>query len=220
MATDERSVLPRTRSEAIAAELRRLILAGEYPPGARLRQTEIAERFAVSTTPVREAFTALAREGLVRQDPHRGVVVFAPSTDELNEIYEMRAVLEPLATELAAKRLTDEDLATLEGYVKQMRKATPEDYPALNTAFHALIYAAAARPRLFDTIASLREASSSYISLTVRDYDEAYRRQVDAEHEEILAALQQRAPRKAAKAIREHLQHNQQHVGRLVANAG
>lgn len=211
-------ILPRTRAEAIANELRRLILAGEYPPGAHLRQAEIAERFAVSTTPVREAFTALAREGLVRQDAHRGVVVFQPSLDELNEIYEIRAVLEPLAAELAARKLTDKDLAELDRLVTEMRSATPEAYPLLNRDFHAIIYAAAGRPRLLDTISTLREASASYLTLTVRHYDVGYRDQVQAEHEQILDALQVRAGKRAAKAIREHLQHNQQHVAKLVAD--
>src|SRR5213593_1234309 len=83
---------PRTRAEAIAAELRRAILVGELAPGDRLRQAEMAERYGVSTTPVREAFTALAGEGLVRQDAHRGVVVFSPSVDEVSETYEIRIV--------------------------------------------------------------------------------------------------------------------------------
>jgi DNA-binding GntR family transcriptional regulator len=73
------SIVPLTRSEAVAGELRRMIQSGEFPPGARLRQAEIAARFGMSTTPVREAFMILAQEGIVRQDAHRGVVVFQPS---------------------------------------------------------------------------------------------------------------------------------------------
>jgi len=62
-----------TRAQAVADELRRMIEEREFPPGAHLRQAQIAKSFGVSTTPVREAFTALAREGMVQQDAHRGV---------------------------------------------------------------------------------------------------------------------------------------------------
>src|ERR1700747_1182118 len=98
-----------TRAAAVADGIREMIRSGELPPGTHLRQTDFAERFGVSTTPVREAFVALAREGLVTQDAHRGVVVFRPSLQELDEIYEIRIALEPLATEIAAKQLSEDD---------------------------------------------------------------------------------------------------------------
>jgi DNA-binding GntR family transcriptional regulator len=211
------SLLPLTRASAVASELRRLIQGGEMEPGTRLRQTEIAERFGVSTTPVREAFMTLAREGLVRQDAHRGVVVFAPSTSELAEIYEMREVLEPLATKLAAKKIGDEELGELDEIVDQMRTASPEEYAALNRGFHAKIYQAADRPRLLDIIETLREAAASYLLLTVRQYDEKYRAQVQHEHEEIVRQLRSGTPAKAARATREHLEHNAAHVRTLIS---
>src|SRR5437879_3251312 len=85
---------PPTRAGAVAAHLRQLIMAGDLTPGTHLRQAEVAERFGVSTAPVREAFVILARQGLVRQDAHRGVVVFSPSRHELTEIYDLRKALE------------------------------------------------------------------------------------------------------------------------------
>src|SRR4051794_36845388 len=112
-----RSIVPATRAEAVATELRRLITSGELAPGTHLRQTDIAARFGVSTTPVREAFMILAREGVVRQDAHRGVVVFEPSVKDVTETYEIREVLEGLAAELATKQLTDDDLQALEALV-------------------------------------------------------------------------------------------------------
>src|SRR2546429_2131111 len=153
MAVQERSsIVPATRSEAVASELRRLIQSGELPPGTRLRQAEIAARFGMSTTPVREAFMMLAREGVVRQDAHRGVVVFQPSLDELTESYEIREVLEGLAAERGAGNLTDEDLDALDAIVKQMRSAKPARYVELNRDFHRRIYQAAGRKRLFEMI--------------------------------------------------------------------
>jgi DNA-binding GntR family transcriptional regulator len=93
----------------VAEELRRLILSGELKAGARLRQVELAQRFNVSTTPVREAFTVLARQGLVRHDVQRGVVVFSPSEKDVRENYELRIALEPLATEIAARTMGAEE---------------------------------------------------------------------------------------------------------------
>jgi DNA-binding GntR family transcriptional regulator len=215
-ASQNRSIVPLTRSEAVASELRRMIQAGELPPGTRLRQAEIAARFGMSTTPVREAFTILAREGVVRQDAHRGVVVFEPSLDDLTETYEIREALEGLAAGLAAKRLTDEDLDALGAIVEAMRSAEPSRYVELNRDFHRGIYAVADRPRLFEMIEQLRDIASSYIDITVRQYDPAYRDAVQREHEAIYAALGQRDRRRATQLVREHIRHNAGHVGKLV----
>src|ERR1700759_28088 len=82
-----------TRAAAVVAELRRLILSGELPAGTHLRQVELAERFGVSTTPVREALMVLGRLGLVRHDAQRGVVVFTPTVRDVLENYELRIAL-------------------------------------------------------------------------------------------------------------------------------
>jgi DNA-binding GntR family transcriptional regulator len=210
------AIVPTTRSEAVAAELRRLIQSRELAPGVRLRQADIAARFGVSTTPVREAFTALAQEGFVRQDAHRGVVVFEPSLVELTETFEIRQALEPLATALAAAQLTEEDLAVLRKLVAEMRTAKPRTYFELNRLFHRRIYAAARRERLFEIIEQLREVAASYIAMSVRQYDPAYRDQVHAEHEALLVALVERDGVRAGALIREHLRHNSEHIATLV----
>jgi DNA-binding GntR family transcriptional regulator len=208
--------LPLTRAGAVTAELRRLIRSGEIPPGTRLRQVEIAERFRVSTTPVREAFAALAREGLVRQDSHRGVVVFEPSVEELDEIYRIRELLEPWATELAAKRLSPEEVAALVEIVDEMRDAEPARYAELNRSFHGLIYAGAGLPRLDAIIDGLRSAASSYLGMTVTQYDDRYRQQVHKEHQQILALVRDGTPKQAGRAVRDHLRHNAEHVAALI----
>jgi DNA-binding GntR family transcriptional regulator len=210
--------IPGTRAAAVARELRTLILSGEIPPGNHLRQAEIARRFGVSTTPVREAFVALAREGLVRRDAHRGVVVFSPSLSELAEIYEMRAALESLATELAATTLSARKLAAIARVVERMRDAEPRRCVVLNAELHSRIYAACGRPRLVELIDELRDAASSYqdISLGVEGYDGPYREQVQREHEEILAALRCGDPKRAGRAVRAHLERSAVHLSDLV----
>jgi DNA-binding GntR family transcriptional regulator len=204
----------------VADELRRLIKSGELKPGTRLYQAEIARRIGVSTTPVREAFMRLAREGLIRQDAHRGVMVFLPSLAELRENYEIRVALEELATRLAAKQLTDEDLDRLDELASEM-KATddPHHYLALNSAFHARIYAAANRLRLAELIENLRDAAAAYISLLENEDDPAYAQQVQEEHEKIAASLRARKASAAAKAMGEHLRNSVDHIARSVVKA-
>jgi DNA-binding GntR family transcriptional regulator len=206
-------VLGATRSAAVAAEIRRLILSGDLQPGERLRQAELAERFNVSTTPVREAFTALAREGLVRHDVQRGVVVFTPTAGDIRENYEIRLALEPLATELSAKPISDQDLRRLAGLIDQMGcTEDPLEYQPLNREFHRTIYAAAGRPRLIELIESLRDAFEAYISYDAATRpDQTYLASAHSEHEAIAEALTARAPTRARKLMTEHLSHNLAH---------
>ena len=210
------SVLLPTRAGAVAERVRELIRSGELAPGTHLRQDEIAARFGVSSTPVREAFLALEREGLVRRHPHRGVIVFMPSVEELAQLYEIRAVLEPLATEIAAKRLSEDDLVALERIVAEMRTARPKRFVELNDELHTRIYAAADRPRLREIIDGLREPAANYISMNVDLYDREYRAEVQAEHEAVLEALQSRSAKRAARAMREHLEHSGKHIVSLI----
>lgn len=202
---DGRRNAPSTRSEAVADELRRLIQTGELGPGTRLRQADIASRFMVSTTPVREAFASLARDGLVRQDAHRGVVVSAPSVDELRETFEIRGVLEAFAADLAARNLTTDDLEALDGIVFEMRDAAPDRYVDLNRAFHRRIYAAARRPRLLEVIDQLREVSANHLNVTVQRRGRAYRHRVQAEHEAIVNALHRKDAELASRLVGEHV---------------
>ena len=213
------SVLLPTRAGAVAERVRELIRSGELAPGTHLRQDEIAARFGVSSTPVREAFLALEREGLVRRHPHRGVVVFMPSVEELSELYEIRAQLEPLATEIAAKKLSEDDLAALERTVAEMRNAGPKRYLELNSELHNRIYAAADRPRLRELIDGLREQSAAYVALNADVYDRAYRDQVQTEHEALVEALRSRAPKRVARAMRLHLENSGAHIVSLIEQA-
>ena len=209
--------LPPTRAGAVAADLRLRIQTGEIPPGSRLRQAEIAERYGVSTTPVREAFVTLAREGLVRQDAHRGVISFAPSVAELSEIYEIRTALEPMATRIAASQITSATLDELDKIVARMRRAKGPDYSALNSELHTKIYSAADRPRLLDIIENLRRAASGYLMVAINKYDEPYAGAVQAEHEAIVESLRNGTPAKAARLMRQHLENSAREVTSLLA---
>jgi DNA-binding GntR family transcriptional regulator len=217
--TIDDTLLPPTRAGAVAEQLRRLIQSGEIAPGSRLRQNEVAARFGVSTTPVREAFAELSRDGIVRLDAHRGATVFRPSLDELIEIYEIRGALEPLAAERAAARATAEELAELEAIYLKMKKTTdPARYVELNHVFHATIYDMAGKPRLAGIIEGLRKSALNYIFLTnPQPANKAFAAKVQEQHEEIIEALRARQGKRAARATKEHLQTTLTHITSLVS---
>jgi DNA-binding GntR family transcriptional regulator len=203
-----------TITDALVEALREEIRSGKLEPGSRLRQVDVAQRFSVSTTPVREAFAMLEREGLLVSSPHRGVVVFQPTLGDLTETYEIRIPLEALATEKGVENMTDDDLVQLKRLLDQMQEAAenPKRYSELNLKFHATIYRAAKRPKLEKLILDLREASAAYLRLHEATLPNGYETQRD--HTAIYEACVARAPKRAAKAMTAHLQHTVDHVSR------
>jgi DNA-binding GntR family transcriptional regulator len=203
-----------TITDALVDALRDEIRTGEIEPGSRLRQADVAQRFQVSTTPVREAFAALEREGLLVSSPHRGVVVFKPTVEDLKETYEIRIPLEALATEKAAENMTDDDLVAIKRLLDRMADAADDRkrYSRLNLEFHSAIYRIARRPKLEKLIMELRESSAAYLRLYAAKSPNG--RETQQEHQAIYDALAAHAPRRAAQAMVKHLQHTVDFVSR------
>lgn len=202
MATPLRTTITEGLVDALRGEIR----SGQLEPGSRLRQQDVAQRFSVSTTPVREAFTALEREGLLVSSPHKGVVVFRPTIEDLKETYEIRIPLEALATEIGVQNMTDGDLGRLKALLDRMGDAAKDAdrYGELNTQFHTLIYDASKRPKLEKLIIELREASAAYLRLYGTTAPDGTHTQ--KQHTDIYEACAARAPKRAAKAMITHLQ--------------
>ena len=207
-----------THSITVAEKLREDILQGVIPPGFRLRQVEVAARFGVSTTPVREAFATLAQEGLVLKDANRGVIVFQPSPAELREIYEIRRALEPLAVELAAPRMAPIDFQELYDIINEMRGVTdPAVRDYLNRKFHSTIYQHAQSNRLSTIIDQLRDTATAYLRfLSAHSPIATYRAEADAEHEKVVNLLRAGDAKGAAEAMREHLSGSQQKIEEVI----
>jgi DNA-binding GntR family transcriptional regulator len=203
---------PRTVAGLVAERLRAEIVAGKLAAGSKLRQVEIARRFGVSTTPVREALAALQREGLVRLHPQRGAVVFLPSVEDLREHYEIRSALEALAAARTAEHFQPEWAPQLEALLDEMSTGPPAGrYIELNQLFHTQLYEHSARPHLVEMIAGLRDASSAYLHIYRAAADFPVGR-LDKEHRRILAACVARDGEAAAEATRVHLQNTVDHV--------
>ena len=147
-----------TAQDVVLATMRDAILTGELPPGAKLRQEKLAERFGTSRIPVREALRALEYEGLVRSAPYRGFTVTELDADDIEEVYDLRILLEAHAVRLAVPLITDDDLRMLEGLYRAMIEAPAGDPQlAARERFYIRLYSLTGRPRLVGLIARLRQ---------------------------------------------------------------
>ena len=206
VASQPEALKRKTTAETVSELIRAEIQKGELQPGTRLRQNEVAARFGVSTTPVREAFALLQADGLVRIDPHRGAIVFHPTAEDLTESYEIRGALETLAITKALPHLSAELLRDLQATIDEMRATPDEDkWVELNDRFHLTIYNASGMPRLCNMIASLRDSSSTYIHMFVSHQPPDKR--ADDQHQEILDACKASDTRRAQRAVRAHIDH-------------
>src|SRR3990172_7576448 len=158
----------RTAQAAVAEMLRTEILSGQLQAGGRLLQADVAERFDTSTTPVREALRQLISEGLLDGDPHRGVTVHETSVGELQELYEIRMVLEPFGIAATVGNIPPAELERADHLVGLMEsRGDPAEWTLLNAEFHATLAAAARRPRLTSILNNLRNLSAIYVAESI-----------------------------------------------------
>jgi len=157
------NVVERTRAvhdepeAAIVPALREAILDGVLPPGARLRQEDLAAVFETSRIPIRAALRALEYEGLATSEPHRGYTVTSLDGTDIEEIYELRIILESHAVRLAIPLLTDTDLEELGAAYEAMAGAPDADEQLVRRdEFYGRLYGVTARPRIIDMILRLR----------------------------------------------------------------
>jgi DNA-binding GntR family transcriptional regulator len=185
--------------------LHRGIVTGTIPGGTRLVQSSIAAELAVSTRPVREALNELAAEGFVRFDQRGGAVVRELCRTELEDIYDIRMMLEPVATARAARLATRASLRPAIQLLVAMESDTDgTGWAEHNARFHHVIDQAGNSRRLVAILKNLRELSTLYITHSILAVP-GRARQANAEHEEILRAVFAHDPVAAADAVLRHL---------------
>jgi len=198
-----------TARDLVADELRRAIVRGELQAGDKLSPGELAERFAVSQTPAREALQLLASEGLLSNDPFRGVRVEPLSAEEYEELYLMRVGLEGLAARLGSERIGDEDVAELERELDAMGAAAEDDdldrFYEHDRRFHLIHYGASGRTGLVSRIMSLRTASERYARHAYAGLEHVSMVDTVVSHRAILDAVRARDGDAAERAIRADL---------------
>jgi DNA-binding GntR family transcriptional regulator len=190
-----------SKTDLVAALVRELVMTGELTAGEQLRQRDLARRFGVSQTPVREAMRRLESEGLLVCDTHRGFTVAAPEVSPATENFQIRAALESLAASLAARRIDAAGLARLRDLNEAMR-ALPDDdpgYAGLNREFHFAIYEYARSPLLLSLMRLLWASLHGGPRMT-RTHAESAR-----QHDEILVALDSHDPEGASARTYRHI---------------
>src|SRR3989440_9013477 len=138
--------------EDVVSRIRAILLDGEIPPGARIRERELCERLQISRTPLREALKVLAAEGLVQLLPHRGSRAAKLTAKDMQDLFEVCQGLEALAGELACERITDEQVSEIGRVDSEMtqhyRDGDLSRYYRSNRQIHEAIVQAARNPVL------------------------------------------------------------------------
>ncbi len=165
------------------------IATGVLPPGARLDEMSLADRYRASRTPVREALRQLAASGMVEIRPRRGAVVATLGPDRLYEMFEVMAELEAMCGRLAARRITPGNRAALVSAHEACRQAAsdPDEYYLANEAFHQAIYTASGNTVLAEQCLALQKRLRPYRRLQLRVGNRMQRS--FAEHERIVEAV-------------------------------
>jgi len=193
-----------SRGDFVRASIRQAIEEGQFKPGDRMRENEIAEWLKVSRTPVREALRLLETEGLVVFEPWRGVVVASLDRHQIVELYEVRAALEGLAAGIAAKYMNDNELQLLGDLIDKCEAATdPLEAAKLNRRFHEAIYIGAHNRFLMQNLSGLRSSTALLRGTTYAvpgRMDE-----VKAEHRAIYDAIRRHDEAAASAAAAVHL---------------
>lgn len=211
MSTDPVAGMPvaaATKTEAAYQALRSWIESGRLAPNANLRIGPLAAELGMSPTPVREALRMLQSQGLIAHDPHRGMSVADYRNVRVEEVYELRGVIEPLAARLAAERATEEDLDRIRAVHRELDAAVRSNSPqalteavTLNARWHQAIFQAAGSTALVETMDRIYALTpleamwtSSRAPVSVK------------EHEQVLEALSARDAARAALLMQRHIE--------------
>ncbi|MFQ3681776.1 GntR family transcriptional regulator [Roseiflexus sp.] len=200
-------------ADQVYQHLRRLLIEGYYPPGARLVEERLAHDLGVSRTPVRQALVRAAAEGLVQIFPNRGAVARSFTIDDLLEMYDLRALLEGHAAYQAARRLTPEQIAQMEAaataleesltYTFERREDEVHFLVEQNARFHNTIAIAAGNRRLVEMLNQIVAVPLQFRSFYWYRTEE--RRISNFFHRSILNALRLGDGDRARAMMREHI---------------
>ena len=195
----------------LADDLRRrladAIMGGELPPGSRLDEHDLAERYGMSRTPVREALRQLAAVGLAEYRPHRGVIVAFPEQNRIAEMFEVMAEMEALCARLAALRMDAGERREFEALhrrsLEHVREGKLDDYDAINLSFHSMLYRGTRNRFLEETTLSVRRRVQPFRRSQFRVLGRLANS--FAEHDRIVEAVLRGDAQAAEAAMREHV---------------
>ena len=194
--------------EQVYDNLKAALVNGKFAPGERLTEEAVAELLGVSRTPAREALGLLAKEDALERRPGSGYYVPVPSLEKIEQIIEVRRLLEPFAARLAATRATPEDVESLRKAVKAQWKALkepdPADFMRPNRECRHRLFELAGNDQLLDCISRYNDHLQFVGSLTLRD--SAVREVAARGYDKILAAVAAADPEAAEEAMLKQIE--------------
>lgn len=194
--------------------LRSAIITGELSPGERLMEIKLANELGVSRTPVREALRKLEKEGLVITTARRGAEVAPINEKDLKEVLEIRRSLESLACQIAAQKITPEQVEEIRSMNDSIEKAIEmndtEAITQLDIEFHEIIYVITENSRLIDMLHQLKEHILRYRLQYIKDMKN--KKNIVDEHKRIINALENHNPKLARKEIERHIDLQEKYI--------
>ncbi|MBW1998949.1 MAG: GntR family transcriptional regulator [Deltaproteobacteria bacterium] len=205
---------PKQIWQAIAEDIKENILNGIYKPDDRLKETELAKKYSVSKTPVREALRHLGSMGFVEIIPNRMARVSRMHKKDVQTLYRIEAFLEGLAAREALANLTEKDLKKMENYGGLIEKYSVEkrsrEYEKANIQFHSILWNASKNRKLIDMISFVRGQLQRFRSIT-RQYPERFR-DLAGDHRKIIQAARDKDGDRIEAISRDHVEKQEKYI--------
>ena len=201
--------------------LRDAILTGKLVPGERLMENQLADKLGVSRTPVREALRMLELENLVELVPRKGAQVLDMSEKDITNILEVRSALEGLATSVACKKMSKEDLQQLKNMEVDFEKAVADNdverFVDIDEDFHDLIFSATENDKLINIFRNLRIQLYRYRMAQAKN-NETSMSTIVAHHRSIIRAIENHDAEEGASIAQGHIKYQTESILRFIRN--
>jgi len=212
-------VVHKTRTQVVVEVIRERILSGDIEAGKPLRQSALANELNVSRIPIREALLQLEAEGLVKFEAHKGATAAGLSSEQVLELFELRALIEPDLLAKSIANMTDADIEDAEALLVKLEDSFHHDnasnlWSDLNTQFHTSLYQAANRPNTMEVIQNLNSNCDRYIRLHLSQ--KGVIPKAEQQHQQLLAYCKDRNPTAACQLLKEHIMGSAQDLIELV----
>jgi len=198
----------KTLANAIADKLRQEILSDHYSAGTQLRQDALAKAFGASRIPVREALIQLESEGLIKMIPHKGAVVTSLSKAEINDVFDLRLILETRLFKESIPKLTEIDFINLDEIQQKfgaaIRSGDLTQWGKLNTSLHTTLYSRAELPQTVSVVSGLLQKSDRYTRVQLSSKEA--RKRAEKEHANLIDAAKKKNIQAACAMLAEHIE--------------
>lgn len=191
--------------ESAHAVLRAEILNCALAPGAEIREAELAARFQVSKSPIRDALMRLEREGLVISMPRQGYRVASISPTDVDDMFQLRIALERACMERIIRHSSDAQLAMLDRFRQFDPSKWGQNFVAYNRAFHQSLAELSANARMRDQLIDLLDQMERAVRISVSNLRRGNPHALITQHGELIDALQQRHVKRAERCAEKHI---------------